>query len=91
MSLVLILAGAALVCIAMFNRVPRLVPATPGTPRAAERNGRVAAPPHRPRATQRGPRLAFVPARLTETGRAVLTTVGGSVLIAAFFLALSGS
>ncbi|CAM3875586.1 hypothetical protein GCM10009799_29520 [Nocardiopsis rhodophaea] len=91
MSLVLILAGAALVCIAMFNRVPRLVPADVGEPRMAERSGRVAAPPRRPRSDQRRLRLAFVPARLTETGRALLTTVGGSVLIVAFFLALSGA
>jgi hypothetical protein len=62
-SLLLVLAGAALVAVAASNRVPRL-----GAP---------------------GPRL--VPARLTEAGRATLTTVGGGALIAAFLLAaLSG-
>lgn len=35
-------------------------------------------------------RLALVPARLTETGRAAVTTLGGSIAIVAFFLALSG-
>ncbi|MFC3999633.1 hypothetical protein ACFOVU_27210 [Nocardiopsis sediminis] len=66
MSLTLILAGAALVAIALFNRVPAL----------------------RSRPGGRGP--GFAPARLTEAGRATLTTVGGSLLIIAFFLALSG-
>ncbi|KIH97897.1 hypothetical protein LP52_16265 [Streptomonospora alba] len=63
MSLLLILAGAALVAIAMSNRVPRFQPS--GAPQ-------------------------LVRARLTETGRAALTAVGGSALIIAFFLALSG-
>ncbi|WP_017539990.1 MULTISPECIES: hypothetical protein [Nocardiopsis] len=36
------------------------------------------------------PAVAVLPARLTEAGRATLTTVGGSALIIAFFLALSG-
>ncbi|MBV2362637.1 hypothetical protein ACFPZ0_12895 [Streptomonospora nanhaiensis] len=63
MSILLILLGAALVAIAVFNRVPRFQPAW-------------------------SPQL--VPARLTEAGRATLTTVGGSALIIAFFLALSG-
>ncbi|WP_046470436.1 hypothetical protein [Allosalinactinospora lopnorensis] len=78
MSLVLILAGAALVSIALFNRVPRLDPGAVSS-----------APPSRGTARSR-PRLRLVHARLTETGRAALTTVGGSVLIIAFFLALSG-
>ncbi|MFD0776305.1 hypothetical protein ACFQZ2_20425 [Streptomonospora algeriensis] len=63
MSLLLILAGAALVAIAMSNRVPRLQ--ISGAPQLAR-------------------------ARLTEGGRATLTAVGGSALIIAFFLALSG-
>ncbi|RNL85510.1 hypothetical protein [Halostreptopolyspora alba] len=77
MSLALILAGAALVAIALFNHVPQL-----GPPPVARPSTRVTAP-SRPR-----PRL--VHARLTETGRATLTTLGGSILIVAFFLALSG-
>ncbi|WP_017592654.1 hypothetical protein [Nocardiopsis potens] len=36
------------------------------------------------------PAAAVLPLRLTETGRAALTTLGGSALIAALFLALSG-
>ncbi|KUP98424.1 hypothetical protein [Thermobifida cellulosilytica] len=36
------------------------------------------------------PRPYTVSARLTERGRATLTTLGGSMLIAAFFLTLSG-
>nr|WP_221308721.1 hypothetical protein [Nocardiopsis mwathae] len=75
----------------MFNRVPRLLPVDLPEPGTADRSGRVAAPPQRARSGAQGLRLAFVPARLTETGRAVLTTFGGSVLIAAFFLALSGA
>nr|WP_156001798.1 hypothetical protein [Streptomonospora sp. PA3] len=59
----LILAGAALVAVAMFNRVPRI---------------------------QAGGAPQLVRARLTEAGRAALTAVGGSALIIAFFLALSG-
>ncbi|MFC4560351.1 hypothetical protein ACFO4E_00620 [Nocardiopsis mangrovi] len=66
MSLTLILVGAALVAVALFNRVPAL-------------HGRPG---------RRTP--GFAPARLTEAGRATLTTVGGSLLIIAFFLALSG-
>lgn len=75
MSFVLILLGSALVGVALFNRVPRL--RRPAYPPAAER----------PAPTLR---VRTVPARLTETGRAVVTTVGGSLLIVAFFLALSG-
>lgn len=70
-SLLLIAAGAALVAVALFNRVPRIA--------RAHRNG---APPR--------PRILTAPARLTELGRATLVTVGGTLLIAAFFLALSG-
>ncbi|PSK92279.1 hypothetical protein CLV63_11838 [Murinocardiopsis flavida] len=40
--------------------------------------------------TRQGARLALVPARLTEAGRAAVTTLGGSIAIVAFFLALSG-
>lgn len=36
------------------------------------------------------PRVRLVSARLTEQGRALLTAVGGSALIVAFFLTLSG-
>lgn len=36
------------------------------------------------------PAVSVLPARLTEAGRAALTTMGGSALIIAFFLALSG-
>ncbi|MFV2197652.1 hypothetical protein [Nocardiopsis sp. LOL_012] len=35
-------------------------------------------------------RLRLRPARLTEQGRALCTAVGGSALIVAFFLSLSG-
>ncbi|MBB4930028.1 hypothetical protein F4561_000848 [Lipingzhangella halophila] len=77
MSLVFILAGAVLVVIALFNRVPQL-----GSEPAQRSPARAAAPGRL--------RLRLVHARLTETGRATLTTVGGSVLIIAFFLALAG-
>jgi hypothetical protein len=81
-SLVLIVVGAALVSTALFNKVPRYVP------------GRLPAPPGSGVATARRtavpPRVELAPARLTEQGRALLTTVGGSALIVALFLTLSG-
>ena len=83
MSLVLIVFGAALVSFAMFNKTPRFVPGRLPTPRA---DGGVATAQH----TGTAPRLRLVDARLTEQGRAVFTTIGGSALIVAFFLALSG-
>ena len=93
-SLVLLAFGAVLVLIAIFNRVPRYTP-----PRAAHTSAR-RAPVHRgaavrtavkaaPRPTA-GPRLRLVPARLTEQGRALFTALGGSAMIIASFLALSG-
>ncbi|WP_159943006.1 MULTISPECIES: hypothetical protein [unclassified Nocardiopsis] len=85
MSLVLILLGAALVSIAMFNKVPRYVPGRSAPPRPGRRGGVAAAP----RAAV-PPRVRLVSARLTEQGKALLTTVGGSALIVAFFLTLSG-
>ncbi|WP_306366905.1 hypothetical protein [Nocardiopsis sp. CC223A] len=85
MSLVLLAIGAVLVLVAMFNRLPRYVP--PRTARAPARGGTAT----RTRAeTAAGPRLRLAPARLTEQGRALLTTLGGSAMIVAFFLALSG-
>lgn len=79
MSLLLILLGAPLVSIAMFNKVPRFLP------------GRVTAQHGGAATAQRvRPRVRLVPARLTEQGRALFTAVGGSVLIVAFFLTLSG-
>ncbi|WP_116244204.1 hypothetical protein [Nocardiopsis sp. FIRDI 009] len=62
MSLVLILFGAVLVSLALFNKVPRYAAS----------------------------RIRLVSARLTEQGRALCTAVGGSALIVAFFLTLSG-
>ncbi|WP_017584365.1 hypothetical protein [Nocardiopsis valliformis] len=83
MSLTLIVVGAVLVSIALFNKVPQYVPGRMPVPRSgsgvatAQRTG---APP----------RVRLASARLTEQGRALLTTVGGSALIVAFFLSLSG-
>lgn len=82
MSLALILFGTALVTIAMFNKVPQYVPGRLPSYRGA-------AVASAPRDTAR-PRVRLARARLTEQGRALLTAVGGSVLIAAFFLILSG-
>lgn len=79
MSLLLILLGAPLVSIAMFNKVPRFLPGRV----PAQRAGAVTAQRARPR-------VRFAPARLTEQGRALCTAVGGSTLIVAFFLTLSG-
>ncbi len=83
MSLTLIALGTVLVSIALFNKVPRFEPGRPPEPRAG---GGVATAQR----TGTPPRLRLVPARLTEQGRALLTTVGGSALIVAFFLSLSG-
>lgn len=83
MSLVLIALGAALVSIAMFNKTPRFVPGRVPAPRPG---GGVATAQR----TGTTPRLRLVDARLTEQGRAVFTAIGGSALIVAFFLALSG-
>lgn len=94
MILSLILIGTVLVPIAMFNKVPRLEPArSPAArrrPVSAAQASAASARPRGPLADQvfEYPRLRFVPARLTENGRALLTTVGGSALIVAFFLAL---
>ncbi|GHC94698.1 hypothetical protein GCM10007079_45430 [Nocardiopsis terrae] len=82
MSLALIAVGAVLVSIALFNKVPRL---TAGRLPAPRPGGGVAA-----QRLSAPPRLRLAPARLTEQGRALLTTVGGSALIVAFFLTLSG-
>lgn len=79
MSLLLILLGAPLVSIAMFNKVPRFLPG-----RAAVQRGGAATAQRVP------PRVRLVSARLTEQGRALSTAVGGSALIVAFFLSLSG-
>ncbi|MEY9215492.1 hypothetical protein NI17_014605 [Thermobifida halotolerans] len=75
MSLILTVLGAVLVTIAITNRLPRWN----RRPLAASRTRG-----HPPR------RRLTVSARLTEKGRATLTTLGGSMLIVAFFLALSG-
>ncbi|WP_017589187.1 hypothetical protein [Nocardiopsis ganjiahuensis] len=83
MSLTLIALGTVLVSIALFNKVPRYVPGRPPAPRAG--GGVVTA-----QRTGAPPGLRLVPARLTEQGRALLTAVGGSALIVAFFLSLSG-
>lgn len=83
MSLTLIAVGAALVSIALFNKVPQYVPGRLPAPRSA---GGVATAQR----TSASPRVRLAPARLTEQGRALLTTVGGSALIVAFFLSLSG-
>ncbi|MDS1271947.1 hypothetical protein RIF23_16765 [Lipingzhangella sp. LS1_29] len=78
MSLLLILVGTALVSIALFNRVPQF-------------RSRGAVTSTRPPATPSpSPLVSTAPARLTEAGRATVTTVGGSVLLIALFLALSG-
>ncbi|MFD6949143.1 hypothetical protein A6A08_05870 [Nocardiopsis sp. TSRI0078] len=84
MSLVLILLGAALVAVALFNKVPRYVPGRPPAPRPGRGSVATARHPGVP------PRVRLVSARLTEQGRALLTAVGGSALIVAFFLTLSG-
>ncbi|WP_150250604.1 hypothetical protein [Nocardiopsis deserti] len=86
MSLVLILLGAVLVTVAMFNKVPSYVPGRIPAPRP-DRGGSVATA--RSPETVR-PRVRLVSARLTEPGKALLTTLGGSALIVAFFLTLSG-
>ncbi|MBR8741149.1 hypothetical protein [Nocardiopsis sp. MG754419] len=83
MSLVLIAFGATLVSVALFNKMPRVVPGYRPVPR---HGGGVAAAPR----AVAPPRLRLVEARLTEQGRAVFTAIGGSALIVAFFLALSG-
>ncbi len=83
MSLVLIALGAVLVSVALFNKLPRLVAERPAPPRTG---GGVATAQR----TAAPPRLRLADARLTENGRAVFTAIGGSTLIIAFFLALSG-
>lgn len=88
MSLVLLAIGAVLVLVAMSNRLPRYVPPRPV--RAPARGGSATRTATRAPARSVGPRLRLVPARLTEQGRALLTTLGGSAMIVAFFLALSG-
>lgn len=84
MSLVLILLGAVLVAVAMFNKVPSYVPGRI----PAHRPGRSVATAQSPEMVR--PRVRLVSARLTEPGKALLTTLGGSALIVAFFLTLSG-
>lgn len=83
MSLVLIALGAVLVSVALFNKFPRLVAERPAVPRTG---GGVATAQR----TTAPLRLRLADARLTENGRAVFTAIGGSTLIIAFFLALSG-
>lgn len=83
MSLALIAVGTVLVSIALFNKVPRYVPGRLHAPRSG---GGVATAQR----TSAPPRVRLVSARLTEQGRALLTAVGGSALIVAFFLSLSG-
>ncbi|MFI6575160.1 hypothetical protein ACIBFB_05120 [Nocardiopsis sp. NPDC050513] len=100
MSLVLILLGAALVSLALFNKVPRYVPAgrLPTRRRgaaarsgaAASRGGASARPRAAAAAAGTRARVELTSARLTEQGRALCTAVGGSALIVAFFLTLSG-
>ncbi|CAL9425740.1 hypothetical protein SUDANB121_01963 [Nocardiopsis dassonvillei] len=87
MSLVLLAIGVVPVLVAMFNKVPRYVPPRPG--RAPARGGTATRTAPRAAAAT-APRLRLAPARLTEQGRALLTTLGGSAMIIAFFLALSG-
>ncbi|MFD3686065.1 hypothetical protein ACFWTE_14735 [Nocardiopsis sp. NPDC058631] len=82
MSLVLLVVGTVLVSIALFNKLPRYVP---GSVRSA-RPGALATA-HRTRAA---PRVRMASARLTEQGKALLAVLGGSALIVAFFLTLSG-
>ncbi|WP_026122402.1 hypothetical protein [Nocardiopsis halotolerans] len=91
MSLVLILLGAVLVAVALFNKVPSYVPGRFPTARTghgarAGRGGSVATAQH----SGVRPRVRLVSAKLTEQGQALLTTLGGSALIVAFFLNLSG-
>ncbi|MFD6096965.1 hypothetical protein ACFVWN_28540 [Nocardiopsis flavescens] len=83
MSLVLLAIGAVPVLVAMFNKVPRYVPPRPG--RVSPRGGGTAT-----RTAPAPPGLRLASAHLTEQGRALLTTLGGSAMIIAFFLALSG-
>ncbi|OLT28855.1 hypothetical protein BJF83_13795 [Nocardiopsis sp. CNR-923] len=100
MSLALILFGAALVSLALFNKVPRYVPAgrLPARRRGsaarsravAARGGTTARPRPAAGAVGTRARVELASARLTEQGRALCTAVGGSALIVAFFLTLSG-
>lgn len=83
-SLVLILLGTALVSVALFDKVPRYVPGRAPAPQP-DRVGSVATA----RPARYLPRLRLVSVRLTEQGKALLTVVGGSALIVAFFLTLS--
>ncbi|WP_017610821.1 hypothetical protein [Nocardiopsis xinjiangensis] len=85
MPLVLILLGAAMVAAAMFNKVPQFVPGRVVPSRAPSRQGAVAASER-----VEYPRVRLASAHLTEQARALLTTIGGSALIIAFFLTLSG-
>lgn len=85
MPLVLILLGAAMVAVATFNKVPQFVPGRVVSPRVSSQQGAVAAPER-----MEHPRVRLSSARLTEHGRALLTAIGGSALIIAFFLTLSG-
>lgn len=85
MPLVLILIGAALVAVAMFNKVPQFVPGRVVPPRVPPRHGTAAVSER-----VEYPRVRLASARLTDHGRALLTTIGGSALIIAFFLTLSG-
>lgn len=87
-SLVLILLGAVLVAVALFNKVPSYVPGRFPATRTGhgDRGGSVATA----RRSGTRPRVRLVSAKLTEPGQALLTTLGGSALIVAFFLNLSG-
>ncbi|GHD21070.1 hypothetical protein [Nocardiopsis kunsanensis] len=85
MTLVLILIGAALVAVATFNKMPQFVPGRVVPPRVPSRQGAAATSER-----VEYPRVRIASARLTENGRALLTTIGGSALIIAFFLTLSG-
>ncbi|MEE2035922.1 hypothetical protein Q8791_01630 [Nocardiopsis sp. CT-R113] len=88
MSLILLAVGTVLVSIALFNKLPRYVPGrlpAPGAGRAARQGALATA--HRTGAV---PRVRLESARLTEQGKALLATLGGSALIVAFFLTLSG-
>lgn len=87
MSLVLLAIGTVPVLVAMFNKVPRYTP--PRTGRSPARGGTATRVATRT-APAAAPRLRLAPARLTEQGRALLTALGGSAMIIAFFLALSG-
>ncbi|MFJ9558171.1 hypothetical protein ACIRPH_30570 [Nocardiopsis sp. NPDC101807] len=88
MSLVLLAVGTVLVSIALFNKLPHYVPGRLPAPGA----GRTAAegPVATARRTGTAPRVRLESARLTEQGKALLATLGGSALIVAFFLTLSG-